>query len=63
MNKEKKTIKAFVEVLNECSPESDSESWIIGGKNRYCGRNNYGVMLKRYDPIAFKVAYDEWCKQ
>ena len=34
-----------------------------GGKDRYTGRDNYGVMLKRYDPIAFEVGYNEWKKQ
>lgn len=31
--------------------------------DRYTGRDNYGVMLKRYDPIAFEVGYNEWKKQ
>lgn len=56
----KKNKKEFVQILNENSPERDSEEWIIGGKNRYAGRENYGNMLKRYDPIAFEVAYREW---
>lgn len=36
---------------------------IIGGKNRYCGRENYGTMIKRYDPIGFNVGYREWVEQ
>ena len=31
-----------------------------GGKDRYRGRENYGTMLKRYDPIAFECGYREW---
>lgn len=41
----------------------DDEAWIIGGKNRYCGRENYGTMIKRYDPIGFNVGYREWAEQ
>lgn len=53
------TRKEFERMLNDNSPEPESEAWIIGGKNRYCHRENYGTMLKRYDPIAFSVAYRE----
>lgn len=52
--------KDFEMYLNACSPEEDSEKWIIGGKNRYCNRNNYGTMLKRYDKNAFEIGYREW---
>lgn len=55
-----KSRKEFERYLNNLSPDSDSEEWIIGGKNRYCYRDNYGTMLKRYDPIAFQIAYEEW---
>ena len=61
-------INLGVEWLKEItSPEkiktSIREEWMIGGKDRYTGRDNYGVMLKRYDPIAFEVGYREWKKQ
>lgn len=56
----KKNKKVFEAHLNNMSPDCDSEEWIIGGKNRYCQRDNYGTMLKRYDPIAFNMAYREW---
>lgn len=56
------TRKEFEKILNDNSPEPESEEWIIGGKNRYCNRNNYGTMLKRYDPIAFNIAYREYEK-
>lgn len=52
--------KEYERYLNDISPDSDSEKWIIGGKNRYCGRDNYGTMLKRYDPIAFEVGLREY---
>lgn len=56
----KKTRKEYEAFLNEISPDNDSEKWVIGGKNRYVNRNNYGTMLKRYDPVAFEVGYNEW---
>lgn len=56
----KKTRKEYEAFLNEISPDNDSEKWVIGGKNRYANRNNYGTMLKRYDPIAFEVGHNEW---
>ena len=30
---------------------------------RCCGRENYGTMIKRYDPIGFNVGYREWVEQ
>lgn len=54
--------KEYEEYLNGMSPDPDSEKWIIGGKNRYCYRNNYGAMLKRYDPIGFEVGLKEFEK-
>lgn len=50
-------------MLNDLGNSLSREEWIIGGKDRYTGRDNYGVMLKRYDPIAFEVGYNEWKKQ
>lgn len=58
-----KSRKEFEQYLNNLSPDSDSEKWIIGGKNRYCYRDNYGTMLKRYDPIAFQIACREWINE
>lgn len=57
----KKTRKEYVEFLNglvDADPGDDR--WIIGGKNRYTGRRNYGTMLKRYDPVGFEVGFKEW---
>lgn len=31
--------------------------------DRYCGRENYDTMIKRYDPIGFNVGYREWVEQ
>lgn len=55
-----KSRKDYEKYLNSISPDRDDERWIIGGKNRYCGRENYGTMIKRYDPIGFSVGYREW---
>lgn len=59
----KKTKKAFVAYLNEVMlPEQGSEEWIIGGTIRmyYMWKNQYGEALRKYDPIAFQVGYNEW---
>lgn len=58
-----KSRKDYEKYLNSISPDRDDERWIIGGKNRYCGRENYGTMIKRYDPIGFNVGYREWAEQ
>lgn len=57
-----KSRKDYEKYLNSISPDRDDEAWIIGGKNRYCGRENYGTMIKRYDPIGFNVGYREWVR-
>lgn len=54
-----KSRKDYEKFLNSISPDRDDEAWIIGGKNRYCGRENYGTMheIKKVNPLyAFKVA-------
>lgn len=33
-----KSRKDYEKFLNSISPDRDDEAWIIGGKNRYCGR-------------------------
>ena len=63
MDLNKKSRKDYEKYLNSISPDRDDEAWIIGGKNRYCGRENYGTMIKRYDPIGFNVGYREWVEQ
>ena len=58
----KKTPANFAKHLNETvTPDIESEEWIIGGKNRsqkYFGW--YGIALWRYDPIGFRVGYQDW---
>lgn len=56
----KRTRKQYEEFLNEMSPDCESELWIIGGKNRYARRNNWGAMMKRYDPVGFQAGFIEW---
>lgn len=56
----KRTRKQYEAFLNEISPDCESELWIIGGKNRYTRRNNWGTMMKRYDPIGFQEGFIEW---
>lgn len=58
----RKTKSNYVYHLNGLSPSFESEDWIIGGKRRnyYAQRKQYGVALRKYDPIAFQVGYQEW---
>ena len=55
-----RTRKQYEEYLNSISPDSDSQEWVIGGKNRYKFRENYVTMLKRYDPVSFEVGFKKW---
>ncbi len=48
MDINKKSRKDYEKYLNSISPDRDDEAWIIGGKNRYCGRENYGTMINKY---------------
>lgn len=43
----------------------ESDQWIIGGKRRHmlAQRNLFGTATRRYDPIGFEVAYQEWLRQ
>lgn len=58
MDINKKSRKDYEKFLNSISPDRDDEAWIIGGKNRYCGRENYGTMIKRmvHEQIAIDFA-------
>jgi len=60
----KKTKKAYEEYLNSWSPAQGSDDWIIGGKIRMAlmWLNKYGTALRKYDPIAFQVGFNEWEK-
>ena len=57
-----RTKKAYVEYLNESCPEQGSDQWIIGGRIRMgmMWKHYYGQALRKYDPIAFNVGYNEW---
>jgi hypothetical protein len=58
----KKTKKNYEECLNQNSPSQGSDEWIIGGKIRMnlMWSNKYGTAIRKYDPIAFEVGYNEW---
>lgn len=55
------TKKIYEECLNELGPCLGEESfWFM--KKSY-NPNLYGTYLKKYDPIAFEVAYSEYRKE
>lgn len=47
----------YEEYLNEIGEDLDEDEFIIGGKKR---NMPYGTALRKYDPIAFNVGFDEW---
>lgn len=53
-----KTKADYEEYLNEIGEGLDEEEFIIGGKDRY--GMPYGTALRKFDPIAFNVGYNEW---
>ena len=52
-----KTKKEYEIYLNSIGASLSPEEFIIGGKFR---RGKYGTMLRKYDPIAFEVGFNEW---
>ncbi len=59
MTKRKKNKKTYVEYLNNIDVSYDM-CW-IGGKNIFHDRRcKYGSYLRKHDPIAFEVGYNEW---
>jgi hypothetical protein len=60
-----KTKKAYEEYLNENSPSQGSDEWIIGGVIRmlFMWKNKYGTALRKFDPIAFEVGFNEFKNQ
>lgn len=60
-----KTKKAYEEYLNENSPSQGSDKWIIGGVIRmlFMWQNKYGTALRKFDPIAFEVGFNEFKNQ
>jgi hypothetical protein len=57
-----KTKKQYEELLNKIGYSLSSNFFFIGGKQR-TNWGSYGTLLRRYDPIAFEVGYNDWCKQ
>lgn len=53
----KKTKKAYQEYLNSMDATFSHDDRIIGGKFRW---GMYGDELRKHDPIAFEVGYNEW---
>ena len=53
----RKTKKAYQEYLNSMDATISHDDRIIGGKFRW---GMYGDELRKYDPIAFEVGYNEW---
>ena len=54
-----KTKKEYEEWLNElgCPDDDHPDS---GGRCSWDGVRNYGSWLRRNDPIAFQVGFNEW---
>jgi len=61
----KLTKKEYEEYLNDLSPEQGDERWIIGGTIRmaHMWQNKWGTSIRKYDPIAFQVGYEEWVRE
>lgn len=57
-----KSKKMYEEYLNVNSPEHGSDKWFIGWTIRidYMLEKKYGTALRRHDPIAFEVGYNDW---
>lgn len=56
----KARLKDYEEYLNGYEPTEDE--WIIGGKLReyHMWSQEYGTALRTYDPIAFRVGFQEF---
>jgi hypothetical protein len=59
----KPSMSEFIEYLDDSAPSGEDE-WIIGGKLRsdYMAKGAYGKALQKYDPIAFRVEYNDWIR-
>lgn len=53
----KKTKNNYENYLNEVGETLPEEFFIMGGKLRH---GDYGRLLRKYDPIAFEVGFNEW---
>lgn len=58
--KSKKTKKDYEKYLNEIGCTLPYGNFVIAGKQRY---GYYGYLLRKYDPIAFEVGYNEWRRE
>lgn len=56
----KYTRKAYEKYLNELSDSICEEVFIMGGKMRH---EKYGTALRKHDPIAFEVGFQEWKRE
>lgn len=58
------TQAAYQRHLDANSPE-DSNAFIIGGKLRlmHFYAKRYGEALRKHDPIAFRVGFNEWKRE
>ena len=54
----KHTKRRYEQYLNDLNPDYESDLWIIAGKRRYL-RFKYGQQLRKHDPIAFEVGYND----
>lgn len=58
----RKTKKVYEEFLNSIAVTYE-QCW-IGGKNIfYDERKKYGTYLRKHDPIAFNLGYNEWVRE
>ena len=48
--------------LNENFKQMSDEDYIIGGEYRklFAIKGKYGTALRKYDPIAFEIGWNEW---
>ena len=56
----KPTKKQYTDYLNEVGESLSDNEFIIGEKKR---NMKYGEALRKYDPIAFNVGYNEYCNE
>jgi hypothetical protein len=57
----KTTRKAYEKYLNSLALDNADGKYIIGGRLRIEAFSlNYGTAIRKHDPIAFEVGYNEW---
>jgi hypothetical protein len=54
----KLTRKEYEAQLNRTIPNNSKPLFFVNG--RYHETNKYGTLLRRLDPIAFSVSFNEW---